>query len=304
MKKFMKICAILALILIVAGMGMSLTAGAIQGPITLSQLRNSIHLDDDLGEEIFSKLENLEELNRLDSGVRFSVEDGLNGEFDSNYDILSGDIKQTFSPDDDKIRNLDIAAGGCSVVLEDSEDDDFHVEVKRAKSYQGYVSGDGTLYLKCIRKSTVNGIDSCKIVLSIPEEYAFDDVEIALGAGEFTGKNTLQASKMEIELGAGTIELKDLDVGKFEAEVGAGSLEIKGDIREKAEVECAMGSIEMKLAGEMEDYNFNVSVAMGDISIGGRSYSGLDRSKEIDNEAARTIDLECAMGSIEVKFAK
>lgn len=303
MKKFMKTCAILALILIVAGMGMSLVAGAIQGPITISQLRNSIHLDDDLGEEIFSKLENLEELNRLDSGVRFSVEDGLSGEFDSKHDILSGEIKQTFSPDDEEIRNLEIAAGGCIVVLEDSDDDDFHVEVKRAKAYQGYVN-DGTLYLTCIRKSAVNGTNSCKIVLSIPEEYAFDDVEIGLGAGEFTGKNTLQASKMEIELGAGTIELKDLDVGKFEAEVGAGSLEIKGDIREKAEVECAMGSIEMKLAGEMEDYNFNVSVAMGDISIGGRSYSGMDRSKEIDNEASRTIDLECAMGSIEVKFAK
>ncbi len=303
MKKFMKTCAVLALILIVAGTGMSLVAGAIQGPITISQLRNSIHLDDELGEEIFAKLENLEELKRLDSGVRFSVEDGLNGEFDSKHDILSGDIKQSFSPDDEGIRNLDIAAGGCSVVLEDSDDDDFHVEVKRAKAYQGYVN-DGTLYLKCIRKSTVNGTDGCKIVLSIPEEYAFDDVEIALGAGEFTGKNTLQASKMEIELGAGTIELKDLDVSKFEAEVGAGSLEIKGDIREKAEVECAMGSIEMKLAGEMEDYNFNVSVAMGDISIGGRSYSGMDRSKEIDNEASRTIDLECAMGSIEVKFAK
>ncbi|MCM1112524.1 MAG: DUF4097 family beta strand repeat-containing protein [Muribaculum sp.] len=299
MKKFMKICGILALVMIVGGMGMSLAAGAVQGPITFSQLRNSIRLDGDLEEDILSKLGDLD---RLDSGVRFSLEDELKGNFAAGYDVLSGDAEQVFDPDVSAVRELEIEAGGCTVVLEDSEDEDFHVSVKKAKSYQGYVS-DGTLHLKCIRKSQETGSD-CTLLLAIPAGYTFDEVEMVLGAGELRGKSTLTASELDIELGAGAITLDDLDVGRLDAEVGAGSLEVSGGIREFADVECAAGSVVFRMGGAETDYNYTVSVAMGDIRIGSTSFSGLSRTKDIDNNASAGMELECAAGSIEVHFAE
>lgn len=280
MKKFMKVCAILALILVVVGFAMALVAGAIQGPITYSQLKSSIQ--------------------GLDSGVRFEVEDNIS--FDKNNTVFEGDTEQSFSAED--VSALEVEAGACLFSIEESEDEDFHVKVQGAGKYQGYVS-DGTLHIRVVRTTAlVNGSGECKLCLSVPKEFLFEQVELSLGAGQIKGNADLQAEQIEIELGAGEIELSGLTAKAMEAEVGMGALILKGDIRESADLECAMGSIEMTLAGEASDFNYQVELAMGDVQLGDRSYSGMAGEWDIDNNAAKEINVECGMGSISVSFAE
>ncbi|MDE7114318.1 MAG: DUF4097 domain-containing protein, partial [Acetatifactor sp.] len=130
----------------------------------------------------------------------------------------------------------------------------------------------------------------------------FEDVELSLGAGQIDWQSTLGASEVEIELGAGDINLADLTVDKLTAEVGMGSLEVTGDIREKADVNCAMGNIDLTLAGAENSFNYEVEVAAGNVTIGGKTYSGLAKEKDIDNDALRDISVECAMGNISISF--
>lgn len=294
MKKFMKTCAILALVLIVVGMGMALVAGAIQGPITWAELKKSAHWDDDFKESLDQVVAGLE---HLDSGQRYELEEHVN--FDSDSPIYEGDTEQTFSAAE--IRDIEISAGACSIEVKDSEDEDFHIKVQNVGSYQGYVKGN-TLYVRSVRKTTWGDGAKCSIKLYVPADFTFEDVELSLGAGQIDWQSALGASEVEIELGAGDINLADLMTDKLKAEVGMGSLEVTGDIREKADVSCAMGNIDLTLAGAENSFNYEVEVAAGNVTIGGKTYSGLAKEKDIDNDALRDISVECAMGNISISF--
>ncbi len=293
MKKFMKTCAILALVLIVVGMGMALVAGAIQGPITWAEFKKSVHWDDDFKESLDQVVTGLE---HLDSGQRYELEEHV--DFDSDHPIYKGDTEQTFSAA--KIRDIEILAGACSIEVKDSEDEDFHIKVQSVGSYQGYVKGN-TLYVRSVRKTTWSDT-KCLIRLYVPADFTFEDVELSLGAGQIDWQSALDASEVEIELGAGDINLADLAADKLMAEVGMGNLEVTGDIREKAEVNCAMGNIDLTLAGAENSFNYEVEVAAGNVTIGGKTYSGLAKEKDIDNDAPRDISAECAMGNISISF--
>ncbi len=295
MKRFMKTCGILALVLIVAGLGMALVAGAIQGPITWAEFKNSVYWDDDFKESVQDQV--IAGLEHLDSGQRYEIEEHVN--FDNDNPIYEGDTEQTFTAAE--IRDLEIEVGACGLEVQDSEDGDFHIKVQNAGGYQGYVK-DGTLHLKSIRSTTWGDGIKCRIKLYVPEDVTFDKVELALGAGLIEWKSMVRASDLEIELGAGEISLAELAVGKLEAEVGMGSLEASGDIREKADVTCAMGNIDLDLEGAANSFNYEVEVAAGSVDIDGRVYSGLAKDKDIDNHASKDISVECAMGNISISF--
>ncbi len=290
MKKFMKNCAIFALVLIVLGMGMAFTAGAIKGPGALIDAADFI--DSGIGGDIVNGLKG------LDSGVRFNIDDNI--AFDIGYPTHTGNIEQTFSADE--VDSLKVEAGACFLTMKESEDGDFHVNVENAGGYQGYVKS-GNLCIRGISKTTV-GIEaqSCVIQLFVPSNFLFEEMELFLGAGQISANADLSADNMQIELGAGEIILDSLTANELEAEVGMGSLEITGDIIETADVECAMGNILLSLVGEETDFNYRLDVAAGDVSIGDRSFGGMAEERDIDNNASKDIGVECAMGSICIDF--
>lgn len=280
MKKFMKVCSILALILVTLGMSMVVIVIAVRGPVVLSQLGSY--------------------LSTLDYGAYFEPKVEIS--FNPNSDILKGDITQDF--DADAVQNLIVEAGACQLAIEQSPDGEFHVEVEHADKYQGFVAGD-SLCLNMVGNTKSYDEDSVgRICLYVPEQFSFKEAKISLGAGQINGKTDLQVKDMEIALGAGEIRLSALTVEKLQAQVGAGSLIFKGDIGQKADVECAMGNVEMTLNGSKNDYNYEVEAAAGDVNVGGQSFGGLAGKWGIENDAPRDIDVECAMGSVFIKFAE
>lgn len=278
MKKFMKVCAILALVFLTVGTAMVVFVGAIKGPVVLSQLGSY--------------------LQELDYGEYLNFD--VNISFDPNFTVFQGNTEQSFSAEE--VRDLCVDAGACQLVIEQSEDEEFHVKVEGAGKYQGYVRGN-TLYIKAAGNTRLfGGNDAGRICLSVPEQLSFEQVNLSLGAGQISGTADLQTENIEIELGAGEITLSKLTAEKLDAEVGMGSLTVKGDIQQKADVECAMGSIQMTLAGSKSDYNFQVESAAGEVSIGGQSFGGVAGEWGISNDAPRDINVECAMGSILITF--
>lgn len=298
MKKFMRNCAILAGVMIVLGVVMALTVAAIKGPSVIVGVKNSV-VDwkdsvpwKELGDDILSGLED------LDSGVRYEIEDDI--VFDSKYSVLNGNSNQSFSAD--SVKNLEVEMGACEFILEESEDGEFYVEAENAGKYQGYVSGN-TLHLRGMSKTSIkSGDKGCVIHLYIPTSHEFEKIEFALGAGQISSETGLKVGELEIELGAGQITLDSVTANTLDAEVGMGSLEFSGDIGKKADVECAMGSIQLELAGEEKDFNYQLEAAAGEISIGDRSYGGIAGKTNVDNNADKEIDIECAMGSIDISF--
>lgn len=326
MKKFMKGCGITALVLLILGLIMAVVAGTIQGRTTIEDVvegvtggRVRINLDfwEDwgitIGDDIINSLE------EWDSDMKFDIGDNIS--FDKSFEIYKGDMDKTLLGKD--VRRLDIEAAGCRFEVERSQDDNFYMEGVNIGKAQGFVKND-TLYVKAYKagKISVNDIKSCKIILYVPADSSFEKAEIELGAGRLKLAD-IQAEALNVEVGAGEIELSDMQVGNMEtsvgmgkisldniqvqtleAEVGMGSLDMRGDILQSADLECSMGSIEMRVNGDKEDFNYYLEGAMGNIIIGGESFSGLGQERTIRNNAEKNINVECAMGNINIDFTR
>ena len=151
--------------------------------------------------------------------------------------------------------------------------------------------------------------------LYVPEGYYFENTSLDLGAGSLSveelqtgaleanvgaGKMTfekLEADQAELDCGAGQMTVEELSSRVAEVSVGMGSIRLTGDVTERLDGECSMGELKLTLAGAQTDFNYDLSCGMGD-----DSYDGLAQEKQINNNASKNMELECAMGSVVVEF--
>lgn len=244
--------------------------------------------------------------------------------FDEDYDIWLKSVKKTglSVAEGQSVTVLNMELGGCEFVLEESEDTDFYFEYSGNGKSQAYIKED-TLYVKVLNTSefTLN-FDSSggTVTLYVPKEISFARVEVSLGAGEMEldglwaeqmnfelGAGTmhakgLQADSLSVSVGAGDIKLMEAQLGNVEVAVGAGNFSVEGTVLGNVTAECSMGNITLKLAGTDTDFNYEIECMAGSVKVDNNEYSGLTQKQSIDNNASKTIDLECAMGNVEVVF--
>lgn len=315
MKKFMKVCGITALILLILGFVLALAAGTAEGAKSINEVVNRV-----TNGKVHVGLGNSDEW-----GIFFSDNSELLYDidetkfFDDDYEIYRGDVDKYAVGSD--ISRLDIEAGGCAFYLEPSEDSNFYIESSGSGKFQCFVKNE-TLYVKTSHTlKDRNEYGDFEIILYVPANYTFTQADVELGAGYLGASelladkvdleagvgqievNMLEADTCEIEVGMGEILLEDVQVTKMDAEVGMGHLLLEGTILGDVEAECSMGSIELNLSGREEEFNYNIEAAMGNVSIGNSDYSGLAHDKAVRNSADKTMNIECAMGNIEVNFA-
>ena len=126
------------------------------------------------------------------------------------------------------------------------------------------------------------GVDMGTIDLEC--DLKVQELSVEVGAGEFSGYGNITAAYCDLQVGAGTIDIDQLDVQKLNADCGA-------------------GEIDMVVTGKEKDYNYDLSCGMGEINLEDSEYSGLGIEKNISNEGARKdMVLECGMGEIDVEF--
>lgn len=338
MRKFMKNCGIIALSMIGIGIIFSIISGVNRGwqPIPVGRILASVtngrinlpgawtyhswesgwdnYWDnwdeywDNWGDMSWSKLDVLDDL----SGDQSSMVNAPGA-----FDAITGERKE-YSPGSG-IQNLEVDICAYYMEICPSKDGEFHVETANESNLQCYVKNQ-TLYLKSEHHRSHHAGNLRGIRLYVPEGCVFskvdmdidagslqlgalttDKAEFEIGAGEILGKGA-SIGKLEISLGAGSAEFKEMQVNDLSVDVGMGSMEFDGSIQNKGEVECGMGSVSMKLAGKETDFNYDIESAMGSVIIGTQEYSGLASGKKINNAANKKIDIDCAMGSIEISF--
>ena len=126
------------------------------------------------------------------------------------------------------------------------------------------------------------GVDMGTIDLEC--DLKVQELSVEVGAGEFSGYGNITAAYCDLQVGAGTIDIDQLDIQKLNADCGA-------------------GEIDMVVTGKEKDYNYNLSCGMGEIDLEDSEYSGIGIEKNISNEGARKdMVLECGMGEIDVEF--
>ncbi len=313
MKKFMKVCGITALIFLVLGIVLAAVAGTVRGRIAIAQAVEAVtggrfHVD-------FGGWWDWGSLPDVD----YDIDDAT--DFDSRHDILEEDVPRLCLGEE--VSTLDIEAGGCMFQTAKSPDGSFYVEASDTGRFQAYLE-NGILYIRVTAGSRRwigwGNMETCQVRLYVPEGYRFQEAEIELGAGilEFQELNAdqaflrvgageikvdgLTADSLKTEVGMGRIELYRLNVKGLEAEIGMGELAVRGTLDGNADIECSMGNVDMELTGRQEDFNFELSGAMGSIGLESSRYNGLGMTRSIDNGAGKKIDAECSAGNITISF--
>lgn len=320
MKKFMKVCAIAALIFLALGAALAAVAGTVRGREAITRVVEKV-----TGGRVILNLDGFVNwgIRMSDSLPELDYDIDEAASFDSRYDILTGNVQRFRLGEEVEV--LKIEAGGCRFQTKSSGDASFYVETSGSGKFQAYLE-NGILQIRetptSRRWNSWDEWEKCVVILYVPEGYHYGEVDISLGAGELEingldgdkvslevgagriAADGLKAGTLELKAGMGQIELRNVDVRELEAEIGMGELSLQGNIEESADASCAMGNVDMRLTGSQEDFNYRISGAMGNIDLGSESYSGLGMSKTVDNGAAKNMELECEAGNITITFTE
>ncbi len=317
MKKFMKFCGCTALILLIIGLILGGIGYLYAGSDSMNKLVNKLTdgkmiFDMSEGQIYFDKFEDF-----LDKNAIINIENS--SMFNKDYTIWKDNVEKTKIADN-TIKALEIEMGGSDFHVVTSEDDNIYMEYTGTGKSQAYVE-NGKLHLKVMNDTEfhMNGISN-SLTFFMPEGMQLEEISIELGAGQMNLNGLqakelkadigagqiladgLQSQKLTVSLGAGEIVLKEAKLAQVNIEVGAGNCEIQGSIEGDVEVECAMGNVSFELTGSKSEFNYEIQCVGGNITIGEDEYSGLSQEQSIANFASKTMDLECAMGNLEVKF--
>jgi len=190
MKGFIKGCLIAALILVGAGLALtisgviltdadqvarsvdSVTGGKVNFDIDPSDGRFEIAFGDYSTADLRNAVGKI-----LDHRIYDVADDG--DIYDEAQELFSGDVESQCFPGAD-VQRLDLDAGGCSIQVLLSEDANYYVAAKSIEKLQAYVSGE-TLYVKSTRSGKLSGeeIKNAVILLYVPEEtYLKEDMMV------------------------------------------------------------------------------------------------------------------------------
>lgn len=217
-----------------------------------------------------------------------------------------------------EITDLVIDLGGAGLYLRPSKNGGFGLEKSGSGQYR-YCEENGVLYIQGIKGKHYNSAGP-KLYVYIPEEMDFrsasvyvgggkaelgelsaQELKLAVGAGKVTA-DRISGREASVDIGAGEARLDGLSVEKLEMNVGVGSAEVSGSVTGKLDIECGMGGVTATLSQKEEDFNYELESSAGNIVIGSKSYTAAAGKKYIDNGAWGESSLECAMGSIQLKF--
>ena len=129
------------------------------------------------------------------------------------------------------------------------------------------------------------------------------EVSLEVGAGQIVADN-VQADSLNVNVAAGDAQVKSFQVKNLEAEVGMGNLYANGNISGQCELECGMGNMTLELSGAVTAFDYNIQCGLGKVKLGEETYSGLVKEKGLNHGTGRTLEVECAMGNVEILFAE
>jgi len=119
------------------------------------------------------------------------------------------------------------------------------------------------------------------------------------------GKMDIQnvnADEGEFNVDAGKLDVNGLRAKTVKGNVSAGSAKITGDIKKEGYFYCGAGKLDLTLRGSKEEYDWDVNVGMGAISLGGEKFNDNASTSFEGQGKCPEISLDCELGKISVGF--
>lgn len=223
-------------------------------------------------------------------------------------------IKETYSPNVQEsyqgIRELDLdtATGEIKILKAPAGQQDITVEThKIAKSlkFKCYEE-DGVLNITTNEKAwnwiyARNHANDAKIYIYIPEGYKLEEVEMNLNAGSIYIED-IHTEQLDIDVDAGEVQVDSFVTNDLTMNCDVGLIEAVGKTLGDAELESGVGEIDFTAIGNETDYNYDLNCDIGSIVCGTREFTELGSEYHIDNQAEKTMSIDCGVGDVNVQF--
>lgn len=226
----------------------------------------------------------------------------------------------------ERIQNLDIDIKAGSLKILESDDEQIHLIVDaNGGNVKKGINGD-TFIVKDMTKeiwSFFRWQKGVKVVLYLPADMEFKQLSIEVNAGEVNTSaveltaeeadlsvdagslkiGTLKVNReLEVDTGAGEVQIEELTAEKVELDCGVGEMNISGTITGDITADCGVGELNLTVFDDEESFNYIIDCGVGDVKLGATSYTSLGKKKKIDHNAEKTMKLDCGVGSIRVKY--
>lgn len=341
MKKFAKICLITAGVMLLIGFFMVLIAGIAGGRTGFHEIRNSYletklerlgwewdngnfhfvwdddSIDDSIDDgNIPSSEESFHENERTGSNTDRSRTLTVNGKkadtAGAQYEIETAGIKK-----------LDFMMGSGEFILTEKEADDGKISLYiEGKGNCSYYVEENTLHIEGFKgvQEFKNVGEWNRMEIQVPKGSFFHEIDMEIGAGQMDIYD-INVEEFEAEIGAGKVNISNMTATEFEAQIGIGSLiadnvqavnadmlvnmgniDFYGGVSGALDVENSMGSVGMTLDGSAEDHNYVIECAMGSIKIKDFLTTAISEERTIYKGKNSTYNISCDMGNIEIDF--
>ena len=176
---------------------------------------------------------------------------------------------------------------------------------------------DKTLYIEEKNKKILNRKKENNLTLYVPEGFIFEYIEMNTGAGKIEIEK-LNTKVLDFEIGAGNVEIDTLNVhdttkietgaGNFiikqgtinnlDLEMGIGSVNVTTKLLGTNNIERGVGKINLDLIGNPDDYRINVDKGLGTAKINGDKVT----TNQIIGEGDTEININSGIGTIEISY--
>ncbi len=211
----------------------------------------------------------------------------------------------------DNLTELKIDTSASKVILK--EGDEFTVSVDNATKKLKVSENDGRLSIKD-NKFSLSKKNTSIITITLPIQL--DKINIEIGAGTLECSNII-ADNLKLELGAGKVNLSGVYFNETRIEGGAGEISIDnstlnnlkldagtgkvtidGKITGDSKIDSGIGEINLNLIGN--DYDFDLDKGIGKITINGTESSDETKLGTGENK----IKIDAGIGNITINTNK
>ena len=231
--------------------------------------------------------------------------------FSDDSENLYDDLK-TLKIVNEEISELNIKLNASELVIKSGEE--LKVETNNKKISIKEKNTEVIISEK--NNNILNKETNSKLVVTLPEGYLFNIVDIESGAGKINIES-LNTKTLEFELGAGKVDITNLNVSdSAEIESGAGNVNIKSGIINNLnldvgvgvftlnsklignnKISAGVGSLKVNLDGSIDDYNLKVSKGIGTIKLNNETI----KDNKVYGNGNSYITIEGGIGDISIK---
>ena len=123
---------------------------------------------------------------------------------------------------------------------------------------------------------------------------------IELGAGNIVIDDIIIEKSLNLENGAGDLNIKNGIINNLDLSIGAGSVTLKSKVLGNSKLDCGVGKVNLDLIGTKEDYTLKISKGVGTITVAD------EKVKENYNYGTgiNSIVIDGGVGKVKVNFSE